>query len=167
LVPVFSYGNHYATTSRINGFARTKPTSAAAAQLVAAVIRPLAESSPEVALQHVLKLYAAFQPAADGSGWRSVQAVCEALPHIACSFDMRALVHVGLLNGLIRAVRIVPVRVDAGPAPPRPTTRPVQAAMIEGHHDLSSVCCELSATVPEAKRKLLAACGGLCAWVSQ
>ena len=136
MVPVFSYSNQYATTWRIHSFARTNPHSATAAQLVVAVSRPLDERSPDVSFQHALKLYAAFQPAPDGSGWRSVQAVCEALPYVARSFDMRALVHVGLLNGILRCVCTLPVPVDSERIQPPAAGAELPSTLVsEGTHD--------------------------------
>ena len=46
-------------------------------------------------------------PADDG--WRTVRAVCEALHALAAQVDVRALVTAALLNGLLRAVDVVPV----------------------------------------------------------
>lgn len=161
MLPVFSYRNLYAATSRIRAFARIDSTSVAAAQLLAAVLRPVSERRHEASFHDVMKLYAAFQPMADGSGWRSVQAICEALPHLARSCDMRALVHVGLLNGILRIVRTVPLRIESELAHSAAPGSPA-LTMAEGHHDLDAICCTISAPVPEVKRSL-----GQCAWISQ
>ena len=66
----------------------------------------------------VFRLYAAFQPAPDGSGWRTVRDVCKLHPAAAAHVDMRVLVHTGLLNGLLRRVHAEPVCASLPEPPP-------------------------------------------------
>ena len=75
----------------------------------------------------VLRLYAAFQPSG-ADGFRTVSAVCELLPELARKVDMRALVHVGLLNGLL-------VRMRAASAP---TATGSSAAVVSGPRSAAS-----------------------------
>ena len=139
---------------------------------MAAVTR--SDATP-VSFHLLTKIFAAFQPDLDGSGWRSVQQVCEALPQICRRVDMRALVHVGLLNGILRGLQTVPMMLDpeaslAEPSARQPPTATLLAAaevrsLAMGHHDLEEVGCKVSSSPQEAKRTLVAACGP-CAWIS-
>ncbi|KAL1525440.1 hypothetical protein AB1Y20_020298 [Prymnesium parvum] len=166
MVPVFSYENRYACTPAIHAFIRSGPEKAALT--VAAVSRPSAE--PPLPFPLLTKIYAAFQPALDGSGWCSVQAVCEALPHIARRVDMRAAIHLGLLNGILRTVRTIPMTLDQEAQEPitrQPSlsSNPKLSCMANGNHDLEEICCALSASPSDAKRTLTSKCGP-CAWTS-
>ena len=95
---------------------------------------------------------AASQPADDGSGWRSVQAVCAslpqaqraehgmaaqhtplaplqccccAMPQAAAAVDMRALVQFALLNGLLTRIEVLASRRRSPPPafPPSPAAQ--------------------------------------------
>ena len=76
----------------------------------------------------VLRLYAAFQPAPDGSGWRSVRDVCRLYPDPASRVDVRALVQAGLLNKLIRRLHEEPMC----PSLPPPPVDANETAAVEG-----------------------------------
>lgn len=108
LVDQFDLSNAYGALPALNALANDITARDA---VVSAVARP---GRPPPSWPDVLRLYAACQPSSDGSGWRSVHQIAVMLPDAAWRVDLRALVQVGLLNGLIRQIRCEPKRRYAG-----------------------------------------------------
>ena len=115
----------------------------------------------------MLRLLAAFCPADDG--WRTVRAVCEALPALAAQVDVRALVTAALLNGLLRAVDVVPVvprqmRRDSAGGGALGGGR--LARLVDGRTPIAALACELNLRPADVERRLLAEVDG-CALVQR
>lgn len=92
--------NAYACTPRINTFAN----DAKARTTLAASVGWSAGPAP--LWSQVARLYASFEPLVCNTGrWRSVREVFSMIPEASNFVDPRALVHAGLLNGLIRRVQ--------------------------------------------------------------
>ena len=119
MIDRFDLNNAYACQPALHALAND---AVARQGLVDAVRRPVAQvEGRPLAWAAVLKLFAAFRPAPDGSGWRTARAVAELYPDAALSVDLRALVHTGLLNGLLRRVHTEPIAINA-PAELRPNS---------------------------------------------
>lgn len=146
---------------------------ARAAQIVAAVSKGSTDSLLYLPFHQLIKLYSAFQPSLDGSGWCSVKAVCLAHPDIARRVDMRAFVQLGLLNGILRTVHMIPMKLEFDATFQEPLSRqylsscsvPNVDTLTDGHHDMDEICCLLSATLSDAQREIVSSCGP-CAYIS-
>ena len=162
LLPLFSFSQRYAATAALHDAARAP--AARQAELAAAARRPPAPAPPFAV---VLRLLAAFCPADDG--WRTVRAVCEALPALAAQVDVRALVTAALLNGLLRAVDVVPVvprqmRRDSAGGGALGGGR--LARLVDGRTPIAALACELNLRPADVERRLLAEVDG-CALVQR